>query len=157
MSYTQYIGRKIDVLAYRGARTSGPGDTLLSKAITATSDGGQITTGIQKLAQDFLLELLTIRGSKFCEPDRGCLFMQDAQQGLWRTTTDVFASFAAALVDVEANLLAAQDNDSQADEQFKEAEIEAVTLNQTSAAATVRVTSQAGTSRLVIAPLTTYS
>jgi len=157
MSYEQYIGRQIDVLAYRGAATRGSGETLLTMGIASAVDGGQATTGAQKLAQDFLLELLTIKGSIFCEPDRGCDFMLDANRGAWRTTTDVFASFALALVDVENALLAAENSEMQPDEKYKIAELEAVTLTPTEASVTIRLTSQAGDSRAVIAPLATFS
>jgi len=159
MSYTQYIGRQIDVLAYRGADTTGPGDVLLTMAIANEVDGGQITTGIQKLAQDFLIELFTMTGTVACEPTRGCSFMYDAVRGVWRTTTDVFASFAAALIDIENTFAAVElaNAELQDDEKYASAEMTAVTLTPTEASVTIKLTSQAGNSRQIIAPLATFS
>lgn len=152
MSYTQYIGRTVDVLAYRGANVHG-GEARLTKQLVGDGDGGEITTGIQKLSQQFLLELLTVKGSVFAEPERGCSFMADARSGAWRTVTDVFVSFAAALADLETTFDRLDDETAPDDERYADAEIIAVTLAAGAASVSIRVTSQAGDSRVVIAPL----
>lgn len=152
MSVLEYVGRTIDLLAYSGART-GAGEVQLTMALAQPGEGGQITTGIQKLSQRVLLEALTEKGSLRYLPLRGCDFMREARLGFFQTPMDVLASFSASLVDIQQNLQAEESDDDPADERFASAEILAVTLVDGNASVTVRVLSLAGTSRDIIAPL----
>jgi hypothetical protein len=151
MSISDYVGRTVDVLAYKGG-TAG-GEKLLRMELAAQDDSGQITTGIQKLAQRFLLELLTEQGTMAYLPLRGCGFMREARLGMWRSPIDVMAAFSAALLDIKDNLQAEETSLDPDDERFFDAELVAVTLDGSEASVTIRVTSLAGTSRKFIAPL----
>ena len=152
MAIADYLGRTHDLLAYTGGDTAG-GETLLTQELATTDNGGQITTGIQKLAQRFLLELLTEQGSLTYLPDRGCDFMAKARLGNFLTPLDVLAAFSGSLVDIRNNLEIEESESDPDDERFLDAEAESVTLNAGSATLHIRVTSRAGNTRKVIAPL----
>jgi len=151
MSINQYVGRTIDILAYQNA--PGTGEVLTVQALAQESNDGQICTGVQKLAQRFLLELLTETGSLAYQPERGCQFMIDARMSLFNSQYDVLASYSASLVDIQKNLQAEESLSDPADERFRNAEAVSVNFSPGSASITMRVTSMAGTSREVIAPL----
>ena len=153
MGVEQYVGRTVDILAYQGGAVSG-GEVLLSQSLANQHNSGQITTGIQKLAQRFLLELLTEKGSMVYEEARGCAFMEDARLGRLQTALDVLSSFSAALVDIQHNLILEERESDPLDERFSSAEILNISFSRNSASILVRVISEAGTSRKVIAPLT---
>ena len=152
MAIEDYVGRKIDILAYYTGET-GTGEVKLEQTLVPEGTGGVVTTGIQKLAQRFLLELLTERGSMTYTPTRGCDFMKEARLGYLRTPLDVMASFSAALTDIKRNLRLEDDDDDSDDEKFASAEVISVSLTGGSASVHVKVISQAGSTRTVIAPL----
>ena len=152
MSITDYTDRTVDLLAYQGA--PGVGEVLTVQALAQSTNSGQICTGIQKLAQRFLLELFTETGSIAYLPTRGCQFMEDARLGLFSNQFDVLASFSASLVDIKRNLQSEETESDPNDERFSDAEAVNVVFQPGSAAITVKITSLAGTSRQVIAPLT---
>lgn len=151
MSVSEYTGRTVDILAYQGA--PGLGEVLTLQTLAQTGHGGQICTGIQKLAQRFLLELLTEVGTLAYQPTRGCQFMLDARLGLFQNQYDVLASFSASLVDIQRNLQAEESEADPDDERFDSAEAISVTFQPGDASITAQITSLAGTSRSVIAPL----
>jgi hypothetical protein len=75
MSASQYVGRVFDILALRGAVTRG--SVNLSQTLFDATTSGEVCTGIQKLAQRWALEFLTIRGSMgFHLANRGIDFLQ---------------------------------------------------------------------------------
>jgi hypothetical protein len=151
MSAVDYVNRTVDMLMLTGTRLSGEAQVQMELALPG--EGGQITTGIQKLAQRFLLELLTEKGSLLYWPSRGTDFFKEARLGYFHTPLDVLASISAALVDIEQNLQLEESETDPADERYASAEVLAVTLNAGNASVTIRVTSRAGTSRVVIQPL----
>jgi hypothetical protein len=151
MGIEDYIGRTVDILAYQGATSSGK--TLLTQSLVTEDSSGQITTGAQKLAQRMLLELLTETGTIPYLPDRGCEFMVEARQGVWRSPLDIQSAFSAAMTDVENNLKIEESANDPADERFESAELKAVTLTAGEASITIQVNSLAGRSREIILPL----
>lgn len=150
MSTVTYAGRTFDLAAYQ--EQAGTTELLADLALPAAS--GTLLTGIRKLAQRFLLELFTERGSMRYLPDRGCDFLTAARQGRLRTPFDVLAAFSAALVDIRQNLTSEETDADPPDEQFADATVAALTVRPGFLALTLRITSQAGTSREVLAPLT---
>ena len=152
MAIQDYVGRKIDILAYYTDET-GVGEVQLEQKLAPQGTGGLITTGIQKLAQRFLLELLTEKGSMIYNPTRGCDFMKEARLGYLRTPLDVMASFSAALSDVKRNLQLEEKATDSADEKLASAEVLSVNLVGDKASVSVQILSQAGTTRTVVAPL----
>jgi hypothetical protein len=128
MSTVQYAGRTYDVLAYDGGQASG--EVLLQQRLAAPGEGGKICTGIQKLAQRFLLELFTEKGSIPYWSERGTSFMTEAKAGWLRSQEDVQASLARAIVDVTRNLQTEETGNEPDDERFKSATIASVTYEQ---------------------------
>ena len=152
MAITDYLGRTHDLLGYQGGNVAG-GEVLLTQALATEINSGQITTGIQKLAQRFLLELLTENGSLTYLPNRGCDFMSKARLGNFLTPLDVLSAFSASLVDIRGNLEAEESEDDEDDERFLNAEAKSVTLNAGSATLHIQITSRAENTRIIIAPL----
>jgi hypothetical protein len=140
MSAKSYIGRLVDVAAFQG--TAPRGDVLLQQRLCAEGEGGLIVAGVVKLGQRFLLELLTPQGSMRHRPSRGSTFLTELQSGYIRTTTDLFAAFSRALLDVRRNLRADETDADPADERLLSSEILSVELQGDSAVVSVRVTSQ---------------
>ena len=152
MGIKDYQGRTVDLLAYQGGVTSG-GSVLLSQHLATTTNSGLVTTGIQKLAQRFILELLTEKGTLRYQPTRGTDFMRDARLGVLQSALDVLASFSAALVDVKNNLVAEEESSDPLDERFFSAEALNVFYTGDTAGLLIQVVSLDGQNRKVIAPL----
>lgn len=146
-----YQGRTIDVLAYDGATPAG--EVLLEQVMAQPGESGKIATGMQKLAQRFILELFTETGSMLYFPERGTLFLTEARRGLFRTQADVFASFARALVDIQRNLQLEEADTDPPDERYQTARILDVTFIDGVASVRVFITSRAGSARQVILPI----
>jgi hypothetical protein len=152
VSVADYAGRTYDVLAFRGAAARG--EVRLDQSLFGT-DAGTICTGIQKLAQRFVLELLTERGSLPYSPTRGTTFMTRLQQGWLRTEADVFVAFSFALNDLELNLMAEEAVTDPDDERFASASLDRVFIEPGVVVLHVTVWSRAGLARKVILPVAT--
>lgn len=149
-----YINRTVDLLAYQAENVAGEQLTVQS----LHGDGvhsGRITTGIQKLAQRFTLELLTEAGSIKYNPTRGCDFITTLRAGGIQSQIDLFVAFSSALVDIKRNLQAEELETDPDDEKYDSAEILNVTFSPGQAAVYVKINSVAGDSRTVIAPINT--
>jgi hypothetical protein len=151
MSITEFQGRTFDLLAYQGAVAGG--EVLTSQQLLGGTNFGQITTGIQKLAQKVLLILLTQKGSKPHDLTFGTDFMTDARRGYFQTPLDVFSAFSAALVDIKQRLQSEELSSDLDDETFAGAEIVSVSLGAGTASVLFELTSVAGTTARFIAPL----
>lgn len=116
-----YVGRTIDVLAYDGAVARG--EVQLEQTLALDGQSGKICTGIQKLGQRFLIELLTERTTMPFRPTRGTDFMYEARIGRFRTQIDVYTAMSRALVDLRRNLQAEESDSDPDDERYLGAEI----------------------------------
>jgi hypothetical protein len=148
---SDYIGRTIDVLAYDGAKLLGR--TLLTQALANENEGGKVTTGIQKLSQRVLIELMTEKGSMQFLPERGTEFLLEARQGYLNSQLDVFMSVARASVDVINNLRGEESESDPDDERIDAIETVAVTYSPGEASVTLKITSLAGDARPIILPV----
>ncbi len=146
-----YVGRTSDLLMIDGASLTR--EQQLSQVLALPGNSGALITGIEKLSQRFLLELLTELGSLRYLPSRGCLFLIEARQGLWRSAGDVIASFNSSLLLVKRNLMADELDTDPDDERFGEAELESVSMTHDLAVLRVNLTSLAGETRKIIYPL----
>ena len=79
--------------------------------------------------------------------------MTQARQNYFRTSFDILAAFSSSLVDITTNLQGEESEDDPDDEKFESAEVLSVSLAAGNASITIQVTSVAGTSRSVIAPI----
>jgi len=147
-----YLGRKVDVLAFVGARPAGM--QLLQQDLLRPLEGGQVCVGIQKLAQRWLIEFLTIRGSMKYKPERGCDFMAEVRAQALRSEQDVYAAFMGSRSQVANNLRGEDLDTDPADERYANAELLSVVIRpDRTMVLTVQITSAAGTARKVILPL----
>ena len=152
MSASDYTGRRFDVLALRGGQSSGV--QQLESSLFAPAVSGEVCTGIQKLAQRWVLEFLTIRGSMgFHLEDRGSDFVQWLRQGRLRTEFDVQTYFGFAARQVQNSLREEEPEDMPDDERLDQATLAQVQISEQGLELTVEVTSRAGESRQVILPL----
>lgn len=146
-----YAGRTVDHLAFDDARAVG--DTLLTQVLVKPGQTGALITGVYKLAQRFLVELLTEKGSLDYLPSRGTFFMTSLRLGLIRTSQELFATFNAAVQDVRLNLQLEEKDTDPADERYRSAELISTSLLGDTATLIVRITSQAGDTRVITYPL----
>ena len=163
MSLSDYVNRKYDYLALQN--TTGPGERKLGLELFNKDNSGQITTGAQKLAQRWLLEFMTERGSIPGLPKRGSNFMRAARVGGFRTPLNVRSEFALADMIIRRNLQAEETKTMPDDERFASAELTNVAVlpgfdvsqksGTTAAFLTlgVKITSRAGDARTVVLPI----
>ena len=148
-----YVGRTVDVLAFLGADYDGLGSAKLIQELVTPEHGGLVTTGIQKLAQRYLLELLTSEGSMPFLPNRGSSFMIEGRQGFWKTAADVKQSFNVAEATIKSHLVDEESDTDPLDEKYHSSELLTVIVSPDSVVARISLTSKAGTSRELITPI----
>lgn len=147
----QYLGRTIDVLAFDNAKVSG--EAQLSQSLVLPGQSGAVITGIQKLVQRFLIELLTEAASLNYQPLRGTQFITAIRAGVVRTSADLFSQYTLAELDVRQNLQAEESATDPKDERYSSAELLSASLFGDTATLRINVVSVAGESRKVIFPL----
>lgn len=163
MALSDYVNRKYDYLGLQN--TTGPGDRRLGLELFNKDTSGQITAGAQKLAQRWLLEFMTERGSMPGLPRRGSSFMRTARTGGFRTPLNVRTEFAVSDLNIKNNLREEETDDMPDDERFGSAEITNVAIlpgfdvsQKSGTTATflmlgVKITSLAGDAREVVLPI----
>ncbi len=139
-SVTEFVGRQVDVVAFYG--TQEQGEILLDQTLFIVGESGRLTTGIVRLGQRFLIELLTERGSMKYRPERGSTFMLEVRRGQIRTQIDLFAAFSRGLIDVARNLRAYETDTDALDEKFGGSKITGVEFRPGEAKVHVEVRSQ---------------
>jgi len=149
-----YTGRQVDVLAFDGASPSG--EVLLQQVMAQPYQGGKVTAGIQKLAQRFLLCLLTEKGSCPWDVTWGTYFMTEAHLGRFQTPLDVYGAFSQALTEIQTQLTAVESETDPVDERFASAVIDSVAVEADVSKVYVTLWSRAGRDRAVLVsiPLT---
>lgn len=128
------------------------GRTVLLDQSIFPDEGVRAVTGIQKLAQRFMTELMTIQGSVLLS-SRGSGFMSDVRAGYIRLPADALASFGRAMLVISRALLDEESDQDPDDERFVSAEIEQVAVFGGRMVLVIRITSRAGTSRNYLAPI----
>lgn len=146
-----YIGRTVDLLAFDGATRNK--ESKLIPSLVLPGQSGALITGIEKLVQRFLFELLTEQGSLQYQPDRGTSFMTQIRAGFLRTSQDLFSEFSRAELEIRNTLLREESVTDPVDERYQGSELLAVSLSGDLATLTILVSSRAGSSRQVSYPL----
>lgn len=113
-------------MAFQGSQANG--EVQLQQALVLPGSGGAIATGIVKLGQRFLIELLTEQGSIPHRPARGSTFMVEIHSQYIRTPTELLGALARGLIDVRRNLLAEETATDPLDEQYGGASVVSVEL-----------------------------
>jgi hypothetical protein len=150
-SVQQYKGKTVDFLMYDGAKPSG--DTQVLPALVQEGQSGALITGPAKLAQRFLLELLTDKGSLQYDINRGTFFMTQIRSGLARTSADLFQIFAASELDLRNNLRLEDDTSFPDDERYASSELLDASFIGDAIYLRIQLNSVAGESREVLFPL----
>lgn len=150
-----YSGRTFDVLALRS-----PSPTSLSLVSQSLFNdgldmGGDVCTGIVKLAQWFLIQLLTPQGSKLYDPLDGTTFISKLIAGQLRTDTDVQMAFGFAVGQITTRARQLQTDATPLDEQFGTATLTQVQIAPGTLTLNITMTSQAGSSWTLIVPIPT--
>lgn len=148
-----YVGRQFDLLAFRGAEPVG--DILLDQTLFGVDAGGEVCTGVQKLAQRWVLHFLTIRGSMKFLPLRGTNFIRDVRQGRLRSESDVQIRFNAAAVQVRLDMQAEENEDMHPEDRLATpgARLLSLTLTREQLQLRVEILSLSGASRRIILPI----
>lgn len=151
-SVADYVGRRIDLSLFSNVPTVENDNRLLVHAMTVNGIT-TVCTGVQKLAQRVLMRLFTVKGSRRYQPMEGCVFMSDASKGVFRTTANVVSSFAASRTDILIQFAAERYVTDPPDEVLVDLRLDNVVLALDGVAITVKITTAAGTTRKLIAPL----
>ena len=153
MSLADYAVRKYDFLAFQGATPIG--EAQLDMTLYSGQTAGQICVGVQKLAQRWLLEFLTEKGSMPGLPDRGCAFMTAVRQGRLRTQLNVEQAFYASALRVRTALQLEEYDAMPTDERLDDAELISVVIGPGYLNLRVAIASVAGDARTIILPVET--
>lgn len=150
-SIQQYKNRTVDMLLYDGATPAG--DTLVIPALVQPGQNGALIAGPAKLAQRFLLELLTEKGSLQYDLNRGTFFMTQIRSGFARTSADLFQIFASSELDLRNNLRLEDDSTFPADERYESSELLDASFIGDTINIRIQLNSLAGESREILFPL----
>ena len=146
-----YIDRTVDLVGWHGMQPTG--EVLLQQTLAPAGTGGFIVTGVQKVAQRFLIELLTETGSRQFWPLEGNDFLTEARLGAWQTPADALGAFVRAVAIIRPLLQAEEVDTDPADERFVDAVPLSVTLEPAMVIIRFRIDTQAGSDRNFIFPL----
>ena len=145
--------RVYDFLALQNVQQTG--DAQLGLELFTPTNSGLICTGVQKLAQRWLIEFLTEKGSMAGLPSRGTTFMTLVRQGRLRTSATITAQFYFA-AHTSRITLATEENDTwPADERIADVKLQSLAFLPGYAKLYVLVSSRAGETREVIMPIST--
>ena len=149
-----YTGRTVDLLIFQGVEPSGKQRIHTGFAL---DEGGYVCTGVQKVAQSWLILFLTDLGTVLNKPTRGSSFLHAMRTGRIRVEDDVSAEFSLAAEQVRQTmgLDASADGTLPADERLDEAVLLEFDLDQAASYLylKVRILTVAGDSRDVILPV----
>lgn len=153
MTSIDYTGRKVDLNIFQGVQAIGEAQTYLG-----FGEAGEVTTGIQKLCQVFAKLFLTMTGTMEYHPTLGTGFVRAVKTGRIQDEADVRGEFALAAETVRQTLdLDAETTDPPDDERLASTTLEKVVVDKAASKVIlwVRVTSAAGSSRVVYLPVPT--
>jgi len=146
-----YVGRTVDLLAFQNEKLGK--EFLSTQILVADGERGEITTGIQKLAQRWLVEFLTVRGSIRALPTRGSRFISDIRIGNIRTTLDAEQSFYLAARQVAQNLKLEEEDGIPTDEAYRAVELISMTVTGDTIVAYIQLASRAGNQAEFVFPI----
>lgn len=144
-----YQDRKVDILAFQPKQDT----TELSQTL-AGDNSGLLCTGIQKLAQRWVLEFLTPIGSMPYKPNVGSYFIPSLRSGQIQTEADVVGFFAGASDAIEDRLKTEDLDSDKDDEKLDNAVLLSFDITEDrTLVLEVQINSLAGVSRQVILPI----
>lgn len=148
---TNYTGRTIDLFISQGAKPVG--EQPINYGFGEGT--GQITSGIQKLAQKWVILFLTEEGSLEYHPTLGNRFLILASQGALQDVATVRSEFELAAQDVATELADVTPDDAPLDERLESAELTDVNIDKATQrlVLNVTITSEAGTQHDILLPV----
>jgi hypothetical protein len=153
MSIADFANRKYDFLALQ--RSDDSRNSRLDLVLYSDDNPGKICAGPQKLAQRWLLEFLTEKGSLIGLPDRGCDFMRFVRQGTIKTQLNVTQTFNASNMRIRVTLQDEEYAGMPDDERLDDAELLSVGLLPGYMNLSIGITSRAGDAREILVPIAT--
>ena len=138
-----FTGRTVDLLIFQGVAPFG--DNLVRRGYGGET-GGQLVTGIQKVAQTFAMLFLTQQGTVPRDLEKGTSFLQAMRSGAIQNETDLVAEFGEAVALLQQQLINAESAELPLDEQFASAELVDFTIDrlQSSISLDINIRSVAG-------------
>jgi hypothetical protein len=127
-------------------------DTVYVAALFTTTYPGRVITGTEKLAQRFILELMTDPDTMVYRPNRGGGLTEALNSGL-SNESDVFYAFHVALIKTAANLQSEETDDDPDDERYDSATLTNLTIGNGSFSLQISLKSLAGTTINLIWPI----
>jgi hypothetical protein len=119
------------------------------------ANSGQGLTGVRKLGQRLILELLTPRGSMRFRPTAGTGLMTTIQQGRITNELDAHMYMQAALTEAETNLLDYELPEDPDDERYLRATIKDVAFEPGQLVYRIQLETLAGTDAEILVPVDT--
>jgi hypothetical protein len=150
---TDYAGRTVDLLAFQAAQTNGVAQ--LVHALVMPSESGNLIAGVNKLAQRWLIEMLTEAGSIPYLPTRGTILMRELRLGRVRNAVDAEQTFYFAANEAKQTLLAEESTTTPDDESYGSVVLNSAVVSGSALVLRVTLNSLAGTSRTVLLPIDT--
>ncbi len=146
-----YTGRLIDLFISQGAKPVGEQPILYGFG----EGSGEITSGIQKLVQKWVILFLTEEGTLEYHPTLGTRFLILASQGGLSDIATVRSEYELAAQTVRTVLKNLETDSTPADERLESAELTHVNINKAAQLLemTVTITSEAGTQHDVLLPI----
>ena len=138
-----------DIAAYQPPDVAG--QPYVAGFSTATSLG-RLVTGLEKLAQRFLLELMTESGSIPFATGRGSSFVPSISRGVL-SEIDVQIAFGVAMLQVTSNLQVEETDDDPDDERFANAQVSDMQLLEGGVKLNITLSNRSGQSGSVSIPL----
>lgn len=118
-----------------------------------SENGGRAVSGVEKLVQRFVLELLTDKESMSLFPSTGTYLLKTLRETIIYSESQIFTAFASAMVDVENSLKAEETSDTPSDEQFGNALLTYIELQLERIVLTISLLAKDGQSRLISIPI----
>lgn len=136
----------VDVFAFTGAKLSG----LAQLNMNLLESGGSVCTGIQNLVQEWLILMLTPKGSVIFDENRGSDFLPEAMTAT--VESDIKTSFVFANADVMEQLRKTSDGRPD-DEVIDKVTLDSLNLQDGLLSVKATITSKAGEARTVTLPI----
>lgn len=143
-----YVGRRVDVLVFQD---SGHG-ALRLQDLFGFDEMGRVCAGVQKVAQRWLIQLLTPIGSKAYSED-GTNLIPDIRSGRIRTDSDAMLSFQLANLRAIRRVQASEEDGDPDDERLSSTELKGLAIAEDRIELRVQLTTRAGGSRELLVPL----
>ncbi len=151
-SVSDYVGRFYDLAIFQNVKSEG--ESLLAQRLFG-ENSGSICTGIQKICQRVVIELMTDAESiLYGGTDRGTFLLGAIRRGEIRTETDVYSAFSLAAARIERLFSGLETTDDVDDERLASLTLTGLSLSSEKLVMNIQIQSVAGSSRAVILPIT---